>query len=85
MDGLLNLFSNFNTQTFKDSTLSDDVKFDYTVKIESDKMTTVNMLKYGDAETARYIIKVSDIKQLFDVDKNFSTMIIKSRKELLGK
>jgi hypothetical protein len=85
MDGLLNLFSNFNTQTFKDTTLSDDVKFDYTVKIESDKLTTVNMLKYGETESARYIIKVSDIKQLFDVDKNFSTMIIKNRKELLGK
>jgi hypothetical protein len=85
MDGLLNLFSNFNTQTFKDSTISEDVKFDFTVKIESDKITTVNMLKYGDDENYRYIIKVSDIKQLFDVDKNFSTLIMKSRKDLLGK
>jgi len=85
MEGLLNLFSNFNTQTFKDSTLSEDIKFDFTVKIESDKMTTVNMLKYGDEENHRYIIKVSDIKQLFDVDKNFSTLIMKSRKDLLGK
>lgn len=85
MEGLLNLFSNFNTQTFKDSTISPDVKFDFTVKIESDKMTTVNMLKYGDEENYRYIIKVSDIQQLFDVDKNFSTLIMKSRKELLEK
>lgn len=84
-EGLLNLFSNFNTQTFKDSTLSEDTKFDFTVKIESDKMTTVNMLKYGDEENYRYIIKVSDVQQLFDVDKNFSTLIMKSRKDLLGK
>lgn len=85
MDGLLNLFSNFNTQTFKDSTLGDDVKFDFTAKIEWNKITTVNMLKYGDEENYRYIIKVSDVQQLFDVDKNFSTMIMKTRKELLGK
>ncbi|MBN1633843.1 MAG: DUF4340 domain-containing protein [Ignavibacteria bacterium] len=85
MDGLLNLFSNFNTQTFKDSTIGDDVKFDFTANIEWDKITTVNMLKYGDEENYRYIIKVSDTKQLFDVDKNFSTLIMKSRKELLGK
>lgn len=84
-EGLLNLFSNFNTQTFKDSTLSEDTKFNFTVKIESDKMTTVNMLKYGDEENYRYIIKVSDVQQLFDVDKNFSTLIMKSRKDLLGK
>ncbi len=84
-EGLLNLFSNFNTQTFKDSTLSEDTKFDFTVKIQSDKMTTVNMLKYGDEENYRYIIKVSDVQQLFDVDKNFSTLIMKSRKDLLGK
>lgn len=85
MEGLLNLFSNFNTQTFKDSTLSEDVKFDYTVKIETDKLTAINMLKYGEEENYRFIIKVSDIQQLFDVDKNFSTLILKSRKDLLGK
>lgn len=85
MDGLLNLFSNFNTQTFKDSTLGEDAKFDFTAKIEWNKITTVNMLKYGDEENYRYIIKVSDVQQLFDVDKNFSTMIMKTRKEILGK
>jgi len=85
MDGLLNLFSNFNTQSFKDSTIAGDVRYDLTINIDAGKKYSVYLLKYGDPENPRYIIKVSDINQLFDVDKNFSTLIMKTRKELLGK
>jgi hypothetical protein len=84
VEGVLNIFQNFNTQGFKDTTLSGNEKFDYTVKLKADKDYVFSFLKNGDGINPKYILKVSDIKQLFEVDENFIKMIFKSKKEMLG-
>lgn len=83
-EGVLNIFQNFNTQGFKDSTLSNDVKFDYTVKVKADKEYFFNFLKMGEGTNPKFILKVSDKKQLFEIDENFVKMVFKSKKEMMG-
>ncbi len=83
LEGVLNMLNDFNTQSFKDSTLGPDVKFDFTLRVVWDKVTNINFLKYGDEESPRYIIKVDGIEQLFDVDKNFALNLMKTKKDLI--
>lgn len=83
LEGVLNMLNDFNTQSFKDSTLGQDVKFDFTLRVYWDKVTNINFLKYGDEENPRYIIKVDGIDQLFDVDKNFALNLMKTKKDLI--
>lgn len=83
LEGVLNMLNDFNTQSFKDSVLGPDVKFDFTLRVVWDKVTNINFLKYGDTENPRYIIKVDGIDQLFDVDKNFALNLMKTKKDLI--
>jgi hypothetical protein len=82
-DGVFNIFQNFNTIGFKDSTISENVKFDYTIKIYADRLYEINFLKAGDGDNPKYILKVSDKKQLFEVDGNFLKMVFKGKKEMI--
>ncbi|MCX6164683.1 MAG: DUF4340 domain-containing protein [Ignavibacteriae bacterium] len=82
-DGIFNIFQNFNTIGFKDSTIGENVKFDYTIKIMSDRIYEINFLKAGEGSNPKYILKVSDKKQLFEVDENFVKMVFKGKKEML--
>jgi hypothetical protein len=82
-DGLLNLFQNFNTQGFIDSTVNTNVKFDYTIKIYAEKVYEINFLKIGEGANPKYLLKVTDKKQLFEVDENFMKVAFKTRKEMI--
>ncbi|MFA5405682.1 MAG: DUF4340 domain-containing protein [Ignavibacteria bacterium] len=82
-DGVFNVFQNFNTIGFKDSTISENVKFDYTIKIDADKAYVISFLRTGEGDNPKYILKVSDKKQLFEVDGNFLKMVFKGKKEML--
>lgn len=82
-DGILNLFQNFNTQGFIDSTVNTNVKFDYTIKIFADKVYEIGFLKIGEGTNPKYLLKVSDKKQLFEVDENFMKVAFKTRKEMV--
>jgi hypothetical protein len=84
VEGVLNIFQNFNTQGFKDTTISENEKFDYTVKVKADKEYTFSFLKAGEGSNPKFILKASGIKQLFEVDENFVKMIFKSKKEMLA-
>jgi hypothetical protein len=83
-EGILNLLANFNTQGFKDSTLGTDVKFSNIVKVDWGKKTEIDFYKVDTSADSKFYLKVSDNKQLFEVDKNFLTLILKSKKEILG-
>lgn len=82
-DGVYNLFQNFNTQGFKDSVLGDDVKFDNTIKITADKIYILNFLKVGEGQNPKYLLKISNKKQIFEVDENFLKMAFKGKKEMV--
>lgn len=81
-DGVFNVFQNFNTIGFKDSTLGDNTKFDYNIKIFADKVYELNFLKANNDAVPKYILKVSDKKQLFEVDGNFVSMVFKPKKDI---
>ena len=84
VEGILNMLQNFNTQSFKDTVLNENVKFDYKVKINADRIYSLEFLKIGEGSPLKYILKVSDKKQLFEVDENFLKMIFKGKKELIA-
>ena len=82
-DGLGNLFQNYNTQNFRDTTISDNAKFDYVIKVIADKLYTFSFLKTGEGTGTKYLIKTSEKKQIFEVDENFLKMAFKTKKELI--
>jgi hypothetical protein len=82
--GILDIFQNCNTQGFKDTTLGDNVKFNYTVKVSANKDYFFYFLRIGEGNNPKYILKFSDSKQLFEVDENFVKMMFKSKKEMMG-
>jgi hypothetical protein len=83
-DGVKNMLQNFNTQNFKDTTISADSKSSYGVKVFWGKETEFRFFKYGDTEAKRYLLQVSGINQIFEMDENFVKMLVKPRKEMLG-
>lgn len=86
MDGILNLLQNYNTQYFKDTTVSEQSVPDFTARITADVLKELRFYKYKeDDKNPRYLLKVSGNNQVFDVDLNFVKMLFKTRKELLGK
>ncbi|MCU0372598.1 MAG: DUF4340 domain-containing protein [Ignavibacteria bacterium] len=86
MDGVLNLIQNYNTQYFRDTTVSAQSVPDFTAKITANIIKELKFYKYiEDEKNPRYLLTVSDNKQVFDVDLNFVKMLFKTRKEFLGK
>lgn len=84
VDGVLNLLANFNTQTFEETPLPADVKFNNTVKVIWDKVTELNFLKTDDSTDVKYIMKVSGNNQLFKFNKALADNILKTKAEFLG-
>lgn len=83
-DGVLNMLQNFNTQNFKDTTISADAKSLFSAKVFWNKETEFKFIKYGDDASKKFIMQVSDVNQIFEVDENFVKMFVKPRKEVLG-
>jgi hypothetical protein len=81
-DGIQNLLNDFNTQTFLDSVLSDDLKPSNSVKIDWGKITEIKFYP-ADEKSDYFFIRVSDIKQIFKADKNFTANLIKTKQDLL--
>jgi len=81
-EGVLNMFQSLNTQNYIDSAVNVS-KFDKTIKIFADKVYELNFLKLGTEANAKYLLKVSDIKQLFEVDENYLKIAFKPKKEII--
>ena len=83
--GVLNMLQNFNTQNFKDTTISADSKSLFGAKVFWGKETEFKFIKYGDSDDSKkFLMQVSGNNQIFEVDENFVKMFIKPRKEILG-
>ena len=55
------------------------------MRVNGAKPTEFKFVKYGEADSKKYLMQVSGIKQIFLVDENFIKNFIKSRNEVLGK
>lgn len=86
LDGVLNLLQNYSTQYFKDTVLAGAGNPDYLVRIEHKYATELKFYKYIYTETVkRYLLQVTGIPQIFEMDENYVKQLFKTRKELLGK
>ena len=81
-DGVLNMFQNLNTQNYIDSAYNVS-KFDQTIRINADKLYELNFLKLGTEANSKYLLKVSDMKQLFEVDENYLKIAFKPKKDII--
>ncbi len=84
-DGITAMLTNFTTQNFKDTTLAEDEKANYSARVSWSRDTEFKFFRYGDEESKKYLMKVSGVDQVFEVDENFVKGFIKSRDEVLGK
>lgn len=84
-DNVLSMLSNFNTQDFKDTVISDNEKASYLVRVNGPKPTEFRFIKYGNDDANKFLLQVSGIKQIYLVDQNFVKNFIKPRNDLLGK
>lgn len=83
-EGVFNMLQNFSTQNFKDTTLSADAKSLYGARVNWGKETEFRFIKYGDEAAKKFLMQVSGVNQVFEVDENFVKNFIKTRKEVLG-
>lgn len=83
-DGIISMLSNFNTQNFKDTTISADAEASYSARVNGTKDTEFKFIKYGDGESKIFLMQVTGVNQVFEVDENFVKGFIKPRKEVLG-
>lgn len=82
LDGVLNMFQSLNTQSYIDSAVN-FTKFDKTIRIQADRLYEFGFVKAGEDPNPKFMLKVSDMKQVFLVDENFVKMAFKPRKEVI--
>jgi hypothetical protein len=85
-EGIANILSNLNTQGFKDTLLTDASKFIYTAKVNwNNAVTEIKLAKEEEnPSNQKYLMVVSGVNQVFEVDENYLRGLFKSRKEMLG-
>ncbi len=85
-EGIVNLLSNFNTQNFKDTLLTEASKFIYIAKVNwNNAVTEIKLIKAEEnPANQKYFMVVSGVNQVFEVDENYLKGLFKSRKEMIG-
>jgi hypothetical protein len=83
-DGVFSILQNLNTQGFRDTIVGNDIKYDYIMKLQSNKPIEIDFWKVGEGTNPKYLLKITDNKQIFEVDENFVKSLFKSKKEMLG-
>lgn len=83
-DGILNFLGRFETTGFKDTILTPETKFNDIVKIDWGNKTEIRFLKLN-TTPVKYLVQVSDDKQIYEVDEGVAKNLLKTKKELLGK
>ena len=83
-EGVFNILQNFNTQGFKDTPVGNDIKFDNVIKVATNKPIEIDFWKSGEGTNPKYLLKITDNKQIFEVDENFVKNVFKSKKDMLG-
>ena len=86
VDGFLNLMQNFNTQTFWDEPLNVDESFNYRITLYRKEKEPVTLyLKKLDNETDMYLLKVSNIDQVFKFNSALANNLIHKKNDYLAK
>jgi Domain of unknown function (DUF4340) len=81
--GVLTALGKFDTNRFKDTTLSPETKFDDIVKIDWGNKTEIRFLKL-DTSPVTYLVQLPDDKQIYDLDETTAKSLLKTKKEILG-
>lgn len=79
-DGILNLLVKFDTNGFKDTTLSPETSFDEKIIVDWGPKTEINFLT---VDSTKYLVKVSDDKQVYELEKGYAKNLLKTKKEIL--
>lgn len=84
MDGFFNLLSNFNTEDFKDTTITAFPIPTYTLVFSGpNQQTVINLYKETGIEPASYICQVSGINQLFLFYEGMAAQIMKKKTDFI--
>lgn len=84
-DGVFNMLQNLNTQGFRDTTVALDAKAEYSLKVTGKNVTDIKFIRYTAVENPKkYLLQVTGVNQIFEVDENFVKMLVKSKKDFLG-
>lgn len=81
-EGFLNLMANFNTEDFKDTVITAFSSPAYTVTLIGQQTTEINFYKQN-TSPLKYIVQVSNNKQLFEMSDGFAKMVMKTRKDFI--
>lgn len=81
-EGVLNALEKFETTGFKDTTLSGQSKYSNILNVDWGNKTTLMFLK-SDTATSKYLLKVTDGNQIFELDAAHAKSILKTKKEIL--
>jgi len=82
VDGILNLLNKFDTNGFKDTTLSDQTVFDETIVVDWGQKTEMKFLKL-DISPPKYLLQVSGDKQIYELDEGYAKNLLKTRKDFM--
>lgn len=84
MDGFLNMFANFNTEDFKDTTMTSFPAATYTLTLSGmNQQTVINLYKEAGTNPQSFICQVSGINQLFKFYDGMASQIMKKRKDFI--
>lgn len=83
-DGILNLLQKFDTNNFRDTTLSDQTVYTEKIIVNGPEKTQINFLKL-DTTPAKYLVKLNGDDQIYELDEGFAKNLLKTKKEILGR
>ncbi|HMS32715.1 MAG TPA: DUF4340 domain-containing protein [Ignavibacteria bacterium] len=83
-DGILNLLQKFDTNNFRDTTLSEQTNFTEKIIVNGPEKTQINFLKL-DTAPAKYLVKLNGDNQIYELDEGYAKNLLKTKKEILGR
>lgn len=82
-DGILNLLEKFETNSFKDTLITDYSGFTTTVNIDWGNKTQMKFMKTNTIP-AMYLLKVEGDNQIYALEDGYAINLLKKRKDILG-
>jgi hypothetical protein len=83
ISGFLNQMENFTTEDFIDSVITEFPAPVYTITLNGQKPTVINLYKMPNTAPVTYMIQVSDIKQIFKVSEAIAGTLTKKKKDFI--
>lgn len=83
-DGILNLLQKFDTNNFKDTTLSDQTVYTEKIIVNGAGKTQLNFLKL-ETTPVKYLLQIPGDSQIYELDEGYAKNLLKTKKEILGR